>query len=63
MSIFDFFWLFFIVSALWPAIQMRILEAACLRLMRDMEKKRNSRVIFIHRQRPWRCWASHLSLH
>lgn len=51
MSIFDFFWLFFIVSALWPAIQMRMLEAARLRLMRDMEKKRNSRVIsLIHRQ-------------
>jgi len=51
MSIFDFFWLFFIVSVLWPAIQMRMLEAARLRLMRDMEKKRNSRVIsLIHRQ-------------
>jgi ClpP class serine protease len=51
MSIFDFFWLFFIASALWPAIQMRMLEAARLRLMRDMEKKRNSRVIsLIHRQ-------------
>ena len=51
MSITDFFWLFFIVSALWPAIQMRMLEAARLRLMRDMEKKRNSRVIsLIHRQ-------------
>jgi len=51
MSITDFFWLFFIVSVLWPAIQMRMLEAARLRLMRDMEKKRNSRVIsLIHRQ-------------
>ncbi|MBI1880596.1 MAG: hypothetical protein HYR94_20655 [Chloroflexi bacterium] len=51
MSIFDFFWLFFIVTTVWPIIQKRILEANRLRLMRDLEKKRGSRVIaLIHRQ-------------
>lgn len=51
MSIFDFFWLFFIVTTVWPIIQKRILEAQRLRLMRDLEKKRGSRVIaLIHRQ-------------
>ena len=51
MSIFDLFWIFFIITSLWPALQMRMLEAARLRLMHDLEKKRNSRVItLIHRQ-------------
>lgn len=51
MSIFDFFWLFFIVTTVWPIIQKRILEAQRLRLMRELEKKRGSRVIaLIHRQ-------------
>lgn len=51
MSFFDIFWVFFIVTSLWPALQKRILEAARLRLMRDLEQKRGSRVIaLIHRQ-------------
>lgn len=51
MSISDIFWVFFIVTALWPAVQMRMLQAARLRLIQDLEKKRNSRVItLIHRQ-------------
>ncbi len=51
MSIFDLFWIFFIVSSLLPAIQKRMLEAARLRLMRELEKQRGSRVIaLIHRQ-------------
>jgi ClpP class serine protease len=51
MSITDLFWLFFIVSVLWPAIQMRMLESARMRLLGDLEKKRGSRVIaLIHRQ-------------
>ncbi|RME47017.1 MAG: hypothetical protein D6796_08220 [Caldilineae bacterium] len=51
MSIFDLFWLFFIFTSLWPAVRMRMMEAARLRLMRDLEKKRKSRVIaLIHRQ-------------
>jgi ClpP class serine protease len=51
LSIFELFWLFFIAISLWPAIRMRMLEAARLRLLRDLEKKRGSRVIgLIHRQ-------------
>jgi ClpP class serine protease len=51
MSITDLFWIFFIITSLWPAIQKRMLEAARLRIMREMEEKRNSRVIaLIHRQ-------------
>jgi ClpP class serine protease len=51
MSIFDLFWIFFIISALWPAVRMRMLEAARFRLMRELEKERGSRVIaLIHRQ-------------
>lgn len=51
MSIFDLFWVFFVISAVWPGIRMRMLEAARLRLMRDMERERKSRVIaLIHRQ-------------
>jgi len=51
MSIFDLFWIFFIVTSLLPAIQKRMLEAARLRLMRELEKRRGSRVIaLIHRQ-------------
>lgn len=51
MSIFDLFWLFFIVTSVWPAVRQRMLEAARLRLMRKLEQKRESRVIaLIHRQ-------------
>jgi ClpP class serine protease len=51
MSIFDLFWIFFIISSLLPAIQKRMLQAARLRLMRELEKQRDSRVItLIHRQ-------------
>jgi ClpP class serine protease len=51
MSILDLFWVFFIISSLLPAIQKRMLQAARLRLMRDLEKQRDSRVItLIHRQ-------------
>jgi ClpP class serine protease len=51
MSIFDLFWIFFIISALWPAVQRRMLEAARIRLIHEIENKRNSRVIaLIHRQ-------------
>jgi ClpP class serine protease len=51
MSIFDLFWIFFIISALWPAVQRRMLEAARMRLIHEIETKRNSRVIaLIHRQ-------------
>jgi len=51
MSVLDLFWIFFIFTSLWPAMRMRMMEAARLRLMRDLEKKRKSRVIaLIHRQ-------------
>jgi ClpP class serine protease len=51
MSVFDLFWVFFIISSLLPAIQKRMLQAARLRLMREIEGERGSRVItLIHRQ-------------
>ena len=51
MSILDLFWIFFIVSSLLPAIQKRMLQAARLKLMRQLEQERGSRVItLIHRQ-------------
>ncbi len=44
-------WLFFILSALQPLMQRRMLEAARKRKIAQMEKKRNSRVILlVHRQ-------------
>ena len=51
MSIFDLFWLFFIISALQPVIRQRILEYNRIRTLQCLEKTRNSRVIaMIHRQ-------------
>jgi ClpP class serine protease len=51
MSIADLFWLFFVLSALQPVLQRRMLEAARTRLLHDRERKRRSRVIaLIHRQ-------------
>ncbi|MGQ9567707.1 MAG: SDH family Clp fold serine proteinase [Anaerolineae bacterium] len=51
MSIFDLFWLFFILVSLQPAIRKRMLDAARLRTLRKLEEKRGSRVIaLIHRQ-------------
>jgi ClpP class serine protease len=51
MSILDLFWIFFIVSSLLPAIQKRMLQASRIKLMRQLEQQRGSRVItLIHRQ-------------
>jgi ClpP class serine protease len=51
MSVFDLLWVFFIISSLLPAIRKRMLDAARLRVMQAIEKKRGSRVItLIHRQ-------------
>ena len=51
MSIFDLFWLFFILSSLQPLIRQKMLEAARVRTLHKLEEKRNSRVIaLIHRQ-------------
>lgn len=51
MHFIDILWIFFMTSALAPIIQRKMLEAARVKLMRKMEKKRGSRVIaMIHRQ-------------
>ncbi len=45
------FWLFLIYSFLAPILKQRMLEAARLQAITDLEKKRGSRVIaMIHRQ-------------
>ncbi len=50
-SFFDLFWLLIILLSLWPLFQQKNLEWARLRLIREIEKKRKSRVItMIHRQ-------------
>jgi ClpP class serine protease len=51
MSIFDLFWIFFIISTVQPLIRQRWLEWQRLRAFRRLEEKRGSRVIgLIHRQ-------------
>jgi ClpP class serine protease len=51
MSIFDLFWIFFIISSLQPIIRQKMLEAARVRLLRQIEEARGTRVIaIIHRQ-------------
>ena len=50
-SFFDLFWFMIILFSLWPLFQQKNLEWARLRLIREIEKKRKSRVItMIHRQ-------------
>ena len=50
-SIFDLLWIFFILAALQPAIQRRLLMAQRMRLIREIERQRGSRLItLIHRQ-------------
>ena len=50
-SFFDLLWLFIIVSSLTPLLKQRYLEACRHQLMRQIEKKRGSRVItMLHRQ-------------
>jgi len=50
-SFFDIFWLLIIFFSLWPIFQQKNLEWARLRLIKEIEKKRGSRVItMIHRQ-------------
>jgi ClpP class serine protease len=45
------FFLFFVISSLQPVIRQRMLEASRARMLRQLEVKRNSRVIaLIHRQ-------------
>lgn len=51
MNMLDIFWLFFMVSALQPIIRQKMLVSARLKLMREIEEKRGSRLIaLIHRQ-------------
>ena len=51
MSAFDLVWIFFVLSALQPMLRQRWLEASRTRLIRELERKRKSRVIaLIHRQ-------------
>jgi len=51
MSIFDLFWIFIVVASLQPWIRQRVLEAQRTRLIRQLERRRQSRVIaLIHRQ-------------
>ncbi len=51
MDLLSLLWIFLIISSLTPLLQQRVLEARRMRLLRRIEKKRNSRVIaLIHRQ-------------
>src|ERR1700745_2914721 len=51
MSGFDFLWGFFLLSALQPMLRQRLLDRTRTRLIRDLERKRKSRVIgLVHRQ-------------
>lgn len=55
MSIADFFWIFFILSALQPVIWQRLLDAMRMRKIAQFERRRNSRVILlVHRQETMR---------
>jgi ClpP class serine protease len=47
----DLLWLFFLIASLQPIVTQKILEVARLRIMRRLERARNSRVIaLVHRQ-------------
>lgn len=51
MGVADLFWLFFILSALQPALQRRYMDAMRIRKIAQIEKARKSRVILlVHRQ-------------
>jgi len=51
MSVMDFFWLFFMITAIQPILRQRFLEAARQRLIARIERKRRSRLILlVHRQ-------------
>lgn len=55
MSIFDLFWIFFMIASLQPVVRQRMLEAARVRTLRRLEQKRGSRAIaLIHRQETMR---------
>lgn len=55
MSPLDLLWAFLIISSLQPVVRQRWLEAQRLRSFRQLEEKRQSRVIgLIHRQETMR---------
>jgi ClpP class serine protease len=54
-SLLDLFWLFFMMSALQPVLQQRMLDMMRSRKIAQLERKRNSRVItLVHRQETMR---------
>lgn len=56
-NLFNLLWIFIIISTLIPVLQKRLLEANRRRVMRQLEKKRNSRLItLIHRQEVSASW-------
>lgn len=51
MNYFDLFWIFLLFLAFLPSIKQRMMEGSRVRLIREIEKRRGSRVILlIHRQ-------------
>ena len=51
MSITDLFWIFLVITTLQPIVRQKMLEAARVRLLRQIEQMRGTRVIaIIHRQ-------------
>jgi len=47
----DLFWFFFLLAAFQPLLRQRLLEASRTRMIRELEKRRRSRVIaLVHRQ-------------
>src|ERR1700726_4047982 len=55
MTVLDFFWLFFMLSAIQPVLRQRMLDAMRMRRIARLEALRNSRVILlVHRQETMR---------
>jgi len=51
MELINIFWIFLILSSLQPVLRQKILEAARVRLLRELETLRGSRaIVLIHRQ-------------
>src|SRR5262249_51510993 len=51
VSGFDLLWAFFLLTALQPMVRQRLVDRSRTRLIRDLERKRSSRVIgLVHRQ-------------
>jgi len=51
MGIMDVLWMFFMLSAIQPIIKQRMLEASRVRVLRTLERRRQSRAVaLVHRQ-------------